>query len=78
MQQSTESDISVAFPRLSITPELRKPGNKLKEFTTPFKTKIYTAIEVLHKEKKKRPHTKPLFEYLKKNDETTDISENQV
>ena len=78
MQQSTERDISVACRRLSITPETRKPGNKLKEFTTPFKTKIYTAIEILHKEKKKRPHTKSLFEYLKKHDVTTDISENQV
>ena len=46
--------------------------------TTPFKTKIFTAIEILRKEKKKRADTKCIFEYLKKNDETTDISENQV
>ena len=46
--------------------------------TTPFKTKIFTAIEILRKEKKKRADTKSIFEYLKKNDETTDISENQV
>ena len=46
--------------------------------TTPFKTKIYTAIEILRKEKKKRPNTKSIFEYLKKNDEIADISENQV
>ena len=31
----------------------------------------------MRKEKKKRPDTKSIFEYLKKN-ETTDISENQV
>ena len=46
--------------------------------TTPFKTKIYTVIEILRREKKKRPDTKSIFEYFKKNDETTDISENQV
>ena len=45
--------------------------------TTSFKTKIYTAIEILRKEKK-RPDTKSIFEYLKVNDETADISENQV
>ena len=78
MQQSTKRDISVAFQRLSITPETRKYGNELKELTTPFKTKIYTAIEILRKEKKKRPDTKSIFEYLKKNDEIADISENQV
>ena len=78
MQQSTEKDISVAFQRLSITPETRKHGNELKKLTTPFKTKIYTAIEILRKEKKKRPDTKSIFEYLKKNDEIADISENQV
>ena len=78
MQQSTERDISVAFQRLSITPETRKHGNELKELTTPFKTKIYTATEILRKEKKKRPNTKSIFEYLKKNDEIADISENQV
>ena len=78
MQQSTERDISVAFQRLSITPETRKYGNEPKELTTPFKTKIYTAIEILRKEKKKCPDTKSIFEYLKKNDETTDISQNLV
>ena len=46
--------------------------------TTPFKTKFFTAIEILRKEKKKRADTKSIFEYLKKNDETTGISENQV
>ena len=45
--------------------------------TTPFKTKVFTAIEIFRKEKKERPDTKSLFEYLKKN-ERTDISENQV
>ena len=45
--------------------------------TTSFKTKIYTAIEIFRKEKK-RPDTKSVFEYLKVNDETADISENQV
>ena len=78
MQQSTERDISIAFQRLSITPETWKHGNELIELTTPFKTKIYTAIEILRKEKKKRPDTKSIFEYLKKNDETANISENQV
>ena len=63
---------------MSITPETRKHGNELKEVITPFKTKNFTAIEILRKEKKKRPDTKSIFEYLKKNDETTDISENQV
>ena len=46
--------------------------------TTPFKTKIYTAIETLCKGNKKRPDTKSIFEYLKMNDETTDILEKQV
>ena len=78
MQQSTERDISVAFQGLSVTLETRKHGKELKELTAPFKTKIYTVIEILRKEKKKRPVTKAIFEYLKKNDETTDISENQV
>ena len=32
----------------------------------------------MRKEKKKRPNTKSIFEYLKKNDEIADISENQV
>ena len=32
----------------------------------------------MRKEKKKRPDTKSIFEYLKKNDEIADISENQV
>ena len=63
---------------MSITPETRKHGDELKELRTPFKTKNFTAIEILRKEKKKRPDTKSIFEYLKKNDETTDISENQV
>ena len=63
---------------MSITPETRTHGNELKELTTPLKTKNFTAIEILRKEKKKRPDTKSIFEYLKKNDETTDISENQV
>ena len=30
MQQSTERDFSVAFQRLSSTPETRKHGNELK------------------------------------------------
>ena len=77
MQQSTEKDITVAFQRLSITPETPKHGNELKELTAPFQTKIFTAIEILRKEKKKRPNTKSKFDYLKKN-EKTDISENQV
>ena len=77
MQQSREKDISVAFQRLSITPETRKHGNELKQLTTPFTTKYFTAIEILRKEKKKRRDTKSIFEYLKKN-ETTDISEIQV
>ena len=77
MHKSTEKDISVAFQRLSITPETRKHGNELKELTTPFKTKVFTAIEILRKEKKERPDTKSLFDYLKKNGKT-DISENQV
>ena len=46
--------------------------------TTPFKTKIYTAIEILLKEKKKRPDAKSVFEYLTKNDEIVDLSENRV
>ena len=46
--------------------------------TTPFKTKIYTAIEILRKEKKKRPDAKSIFEYLKKNDEIADLSGNRV
>ena len=46
--------------------------------TTPFKAKIYTAIEILSKKKRKRPDTKSIFEYLKKNDEIADSSENQV
>ena len=46
--------------------------------TTPFKAKIYTAIEILRKKKRKRPDTKSIFEYLKKNDEIADSSENQV
>ena len=49
MQQSIERDVSVAFQRLSITPETRKHGNELKELTTPFKTKIYRVIEILRK-----------------------------
>ena len=65
MQQSTEKDISVAFQRLSITPETRKHENELKTLTSPFKTKIYTAIEILPKQKRKRPDTKSIFEYLK-------------
>ena len=34
MYQSTEKDISVAFQRLSVTPETQKHGNELKEVTT--------------------------------------------
>ena len=64
MHNSTEKDISVAFQRLSITPETRKHGNKLKELTTPFKTKVFTAIETLHGEKKRCANTKSIFEYL--------------
>ena len=78
MQQSTEKDISVASQILSITPEKRKHGNELKELTSPFKTKIYTAIEILREDKRKSPHTKSIFEYHKNNDEIVDISENQV
>ena len=66
MQQSTEKDITVAFQRLSITPETPKHGNELKELTTPFQTKIFTAIEILRKEKKKRPNTKSIFDYFGK------------
>ena len=78
MQQSIERDISVAFQRLSLTPETRKHVNELKELTTPFKTKTYTAIKILCKEKKKPPDTKSIFEFLKKNDEIAEVSENQV
>ena len=70
MNQSTEIDISVAFQRLSITPATRKHGNELKELTIPFKTKIFTPIEVLRNKKKKRSDTKFIFEYLKKNETT--------
>ena len=66
MKQSTERDISVAFQRLSITPETRKRGNELKELTTPVKSKIFTTIEILGKKKTKRPDTKSIFDYLKK------------
>ena len=52
MQQSTEKDTNAAFQRLFITPETQKHGNELKELTT-FKTKIFTATEILHKQKKK-------------------------
>ena len=62
MQQSTKKDIIVAFQGLSITPETPKRGNELKELTTPFTTKNFTAIEILRKEKKKRPDTKSIFE----------------
>ena len=41
---------------------------------SPFKTKFFTAIEILCQEKKKHLDTKSIFEYLKKN-ETNDISE---
>ena len=77
MQQATERDINVDFRRLSITPKTRKQGNEQKELTTPCKTKIFTVIEILRKEKKKRPDAKSIFEYFKKN-KTTDISENHV
>ena len=75
MQQSTEKDTRVAFQRLSITPETLKHGNELKELTI-FNKKIFTAIEILCKEKECL-NTKSIFEYLKKN-ELTDISEKQV
>ena len=55
-QQSREREISVAFQRLSI-PETRKHRNEIKELTTPFKTKVFTTIEILCKERKK--HTDP-------------------
>ena len=42
-----------------------------------FKTKFFTATEILYKEKKKCPNAKSLFEYIKKN-EATDILEKQV
>ena len=78
MQQSIERDIIIAFQRLSVTPETRKHGNELKELTITFKTNFYTAIEILPKEKKKRPDAIFIFEYLQKNDEAVDISGNQV
>ena len=55
MQQSTERGTSVAFQRLSITPETPKHRNELKESTTPFKTKIYTAKEILRKKRRNVP-----------------------
>ena len=73
MQQSAEREISVVFQRLPISPDTRKHGNVIKEMTTPYKTKIFTAIKILRKEKKKRTDTKSLSEYFKKN-ETTAIS----
>ena len=76
MQQSTEKETSVAFQRLFVTPETQTHGNELKELTT-FKTNIFTATEMLHKEKKKCPNSKSIFEFIKKN-ETTDISEKQA
>ena len=69
MQKSAEREISVAFQRLSITPETRKHGNEIKELTTPFQHKIFTTIEILLKEKK-RSDTKSIFEYLCKKSET--------
>ena len=42
-----------------------------------FETKFFTATEIPHKEKKKCPNAKSLFEYIKKN-EATDILEKQV
>ena len=44
--------------------------------TAPFKTKLFTAIEILGKEKKHRD-TKSIFEYLQKNIRTN-ILKNQV
>ena len=65
MKQSTERDISVAFQRLSITPEARKRGNELKELATPVKSKIFTTTEILGKKKTKRPDTKSILTTLK-------------
>ena len=62
MQQSTEKDTSVAFQRLSITPETQKHGNELKELTIS-NTTNFTAIEILCKEKKKCPDTKLYIVY---------------
>ena len=55
MQQSTERDISIAFQRLSITPETRERGNELKKLITPFKTKIFTAIATCAKKRRNVP-----------------------
>ena len=48
----------------------------MRELISLVKTKIFTAVEILCKEKK-HLDTKSIFEYLKKN-ETADIFENQL
>ena len=56
-----------SLPKTAYYSRNTETWNGLKELTTLFKTKIFTAIEILRKEKKKCTDTKSIFEYLNLN-----------
>ena len=60
MTQSEDNEISFAFQRLSLDPE---PNDQNKSKFT-FTKKVFEAIDILRKKKKKRPDTKFLCELI--------------
>ena len=60
MTQSEDNEISFAFQRLSLDPE---PNDQNKSKFT-FTKKVFEAIDILRKKKKKRPDTKSICELI--------------
>ena len=63
MTQSNDNEISFAFERLFLDPELNDK-NKSKFTLTK---KVFKAIDILRNKKKKRLDTKSIYELVKKN-----------
>ena len=60
MTQSEDNEISFVFQRLSLDPE---PNDQNKSKFT-FTKKVFEAIDILRKKKKKRPDTKSICELI--------------
>ena len=73
MSKSDDNDISFAFERLSLCTD----ANENASHTNALTENIFQAIDIIRNKKRKRPDTKSLFEFIKKND-NSNITESQL
>ena len=73
MSKSDDNDISFAFERLSLCTD----ANKNASHTNVLTENIFQATDIIRNKKRKRPDTKSLFEFIKKND-NSNITESQL